>query len=85
MKFDGAVITQHRITFAIAVVKSYALHRSDRESIRKGYSSIFGNIPIILAAQDSSGNITYHGRKDIVKHLANIDPLQIPWQTYTVN
>lgn len=85
MRIDGAIITKSSVTFAIAVVKMSALKSSNREIIRKKFIPIFGNIPIILAAQDSKGIFTYHGRNDIVKFLANLDPSQIPWKTYTVS
>lgn len=85
MRFDGALIEEQGVTFAIAVVKPHVLTSSQRESVRDGFISVFGNIPIILAAQDSKGIFKYHGRPDIVKFLANLHPSQIPWKTYTVN
>lgn len=85
MKFDGAKIKEQGVTFAIAIVKPYVLSSSDREKIRNSFIPIFGNIPIILASQDSRGVFTFHGRNDIVKFLANIDPVRIPWRTYTIN
>lgn len=85
MKFDDALITEQGVTFAIAVVKPSALTSSDRESIRNSYIPIFGNVPIILASQDSTGRFKYNGRQDIVKFLANLHPSQIPWKTYTVS
>jgi hypothetical protein len=42
-------------------------------------------MPMILASQDARGTFTYHGRKDIVKLLASINPRRIPWRTYTIN
>ena len=77
MTFDGAIITEQGVAFAIAVVNS-------RESVRKSYIPIFGNIPIILAAQDSSGRFTYSGRSDIVNFLSNLYPEQIPWKRFTL-
>lgn len=85
MQIDGAVIKEQGITFAIAIVKASVLSSSNRESVRNGFVPLFGNIPIVLAAQDSKGRFTYSGRTDIVKFLANINPAQIPWKRYTVN
>lgn len=85
MQFEGAKITEQGVTFAIVIVKPYVLNSSERESLRDSFISVFGNIPIILMAQDSRGIPTYHGRTDIVKFLANIHPSQIPWKKYTVN
>lgn len=84
MHFDGALIKEQGVTFAIALVKPSVLTSSQRESTRNGFASVFGDIPIILAAQDSSGRFQYNGRKDIVSFLANLHPSQIPWKTYTV-
>lgn len=84
MTFDGAIITEQGVTFAIAVVKRSVLNSSSRESVRKSYIPIFGNIPIILAAQDSSGRFTYSGRSDIVNFLSNLYPEQIPWKRFTL-
>lgn len=85
MKFDGALITEQGVTFAIAVVKPSAITSSNREAIRNSYIPVFGNVPIILAAQTSTGQLKYNGRKDIVDFLSNLHPSQIPWKTYTLN
>lgn len=85
MKFDGALITEQGITFAIAIVKQHVLTSSDRESVRQSFVPIFGNVPIVLMSQDSRGIPKYHGRPDIVKFLANIQISRIPWKTYTVS
>ena len=83
MSFDGAVIKEQGVTFAIAVVKPYVLTSSEKESVRFSFARYFGNIPIILMAQNSKGIPTYDGRKDIVRFLANIHPSRIPWKRYT--
>ncbi|MED0687932.1 hypothetical protein [Anoxybacillus ayderensis] len=86
MQFDGALVKEQGVTFAIVVVKRHVLNNSiEREEAREAFSLYFPpGIPIILMAQDSRGIPTYHGRKDIVKFLANIHPSQIPWKRYTV-
>ena len=83
MSFDGALIKEQGITFAIAVVKPYVLTSPEKESILLGFMRYFGNIPIILMAQNQKGIPTYDGRKDIVRFLANIHPSRIPWRHYT--
>ncbi|PSL32273.1 hypothetical protein [Chitinophaga ginsengisoli] len=83
MQFDGAVITEQRVTFAIVVVKSYVLSNNrERESTRRTFGAIFSGIPIILMVQNSRGMPTYHGRDDIVNFLSNIHPSRIPWKRY---
>lgn len=83
MGFDGAIIKEQGVTFAIAVVKPYVLNSPSREDIRASFVPIFGNIPIILMAQNSHGTPTYNGRRDIVQFLANINPARIPWKHFT--
>ena len=85
MTFDGAVIKEQGVTFAIVVVKPYVLNtNSSCEDARAGFAQYFPGMPIILMAQDSRGIPKYQGRKDIVKFLANVHPSRIPWKRYTV-
>ncbi|MBP1998737.1 hypothetical protein [Peptostreptococcus canis] len=85
MIFTGSVIKEQGVTFAIVLVKNSFLNNSSREieEFRNSFLPVFGQMPIILASQDSRGTFQYHGRKDIVKFLANIDPSRIPWKEYT--
>ncbi len=83
MSFDGALIKEQGVTFAIAVVKPHVLTSPEKESIRLDFMRYFGNIPIILMAQNQKGIPTYDGRKDIVRFLANTHPSRIPWKHYT--
>ncbi|MEZ4721946.1 MAG: hypothetical protein R2813_08740 [Flavobacteriales bacterium] len=85
MQFDGALITEQGITFAIVIVKPQVLNSYlECEKVRSGFSPVFPNVPIILMAQDSKGIPEYQGRKDIVNFLANISASQIPWERYTI-
>jgi hypothetical protein len=85
MQLDGAVVREQGVTFAIVVVKSFVLNNpTERESFRSSCSSVFPGVPVILMAQDSRGTPSYHGRTDIVKFLASIDPRRIPWKRYTI-
>ena len=83
MQFDGALIKEQNVTFAVVVVKEYVLHSTSKENVRASFIRYFGNIPIILMAQNSRGIPTYDGRKDIVHFLANINPSRIPWKRYS--
>lgn len=83
MQFDGAKIKEQGVTFGIVVVKPYVLRNPSKEQIRASFIPFFGNIPIILMAQDSRGIPTYDGRTDIVRFLAKINPARIPWKHYT--
>ena len=84
IQFDGALIEEQGVTFAIVVVKHYVLHSHTRDSVSNQFKTVFGNVPIILMAQNSSGIPEYYGRKDIVDFLANIELSRIPWKTYTI-
>lgn len=85
-KFNGSIIKEQGVTFAIVIVENSFLNSSSSkiEEFRNSLLPVFGPIPIILASQDSRGTFRYHGRKDIVNFLANIDPSRIPWKEYTI-
>ena len=86
MQFEGAVIKEQGVTFAIVIVKSFVLDSTSQiANSRAGFSSVFPGMPIILMAQDGRGRATYQGKPDIVQFLARISPSQIPWKRYTLN
>ena len=86
MTFDGAIVKEQGITFAIVVVKPHVLNNSHTANeARKSFSQYFPGMPLILMAQNSKGVPTYQGRKDIVKFLANIDHRRIPWKKYSIS
>ncbi len=85
MQFEGAVIKEQGVTFAIVIVKPHVLNSSSQtEQTRRGFAGYFPGLPIILMAQDSRGIPTYQGRKDIIGFLSNIHVSRIPWKKYTV-
>jgi len=86
MQFQGSIITEQGITFAIISVKQHIVNnKSESEKIILAFTPIFPNIPIILMAFDSIGRATYFGRKDIVNFLVGVPIQNIPWKEYTVN
>ncbi|WP_456095491.1 hypothetical protein [Peptostreptococcus sp.] len=87
MRLTGSVIKEQGVTFAIVLVKNSLFNSTSSkiEEYRKSLIPVFGPIPIVFASQDSRGTFKYHGRKDIVNFLANIDPSRIPWKEYTIN
>lgn len=86
MKFQGALIKQQGVTFAIIIVKPHVLDiPSEANSMRAFGTRAFGPVPIILMAQDSRGIPTYSGRRDIVKFLTRVPIQAIPWRAYTVS
>lgn len=86
MKFEGALIKEQGITFAIVVVKPNIVQNSMQAvETQNGFSTVFPGVPIVLMAQNSKGVPTYFGRKDIVQFLANISISRIPWKEYNYN
>jgi len=86
MKFDGALIKEQGVSFAIVIVKPFVLNsQSECNASRNSFARFFPGVPIILMAQDQRGTPTYQGRRDIVNFLSNVHPSRIPWKTYTVN
>jgi len=85
MKIHGAVIKEQGVTFAIVIVKQYIINSlTESKKTNSAFSSIFGNIPLVLMAQDATGVPTYRGRRDIVNFLSNVLISQIPWREYTI-
>jgi len=85
MKFQGALIKEQGIRFGIAIVKRYVLeNRGEAARIASSFGSVFGPIPIVLMAQDTSGRPTYFGRPDIVRFLSRVPVSAIPWREYSI-
>lgn len=84
--FQGAVVTEQGVTFAIAVVQPRVLQSTSvADDARRRFRSLFGGIPTVLMAQDGSGRPTYYGRPDIVDFLASIHISRIPWKQYQIS
>jgi len=85
MKFQGAVIREQGVKFAIVIVKRHVVQNATKasETIRC-FTPSFGGIPVILMAQDSRGTPTYYGRKDIARFMSNVSLRAIPWRNYTI-
>lgn len=87
MHFDGAIIKEQGVTFAILIVKPSVIRSTyEQRNMRNLLSSTFGyDTPIILMAKNSRGIPTYQGRKDIVNFLAKVHPSRIPWKSYSIS
>jgi len=86
MKFQGSVIKEQGIAFAIVIVKKYVIdNRSEAGDAIQHFQPVFPGIPIILMAQDSRGVPTYFGRPDIAKFMANVPLQAVPWKEYTTH
>lgn len=87
LEFEGSVITEQGVTFAIVVVKRHVIdNRIEADELIQSFRMrVFEGMPVILMAQDSRGIPTYYGRDDIVKFLASIHPGRIPWKKYRLD
>lgn len=85
MRFQGAVIKEQGVTFAVVVVKKHVLDSSfESKDAIVAFRRFFPGLPITLMAQDSRGATSYRGeRQDIVNFLARIPLNAIPWKQYT--
>jgi hypothetical protein len=85
MKFQGAVIKEQGVTFAVVIVKKSVIdNRVEANKAISGFQVYFPGIPIVLMAQNYKGVPTYYGRKDITKFLASVPVQAIPWKEYSV-
>lgn len=86
MQFDGAVICEQGVTFAVVAVKKHILdYAPDTADAMENFSDVFPGMPVVLMAQDGRGRPTYYGRRDIVNFLSRVSPGRIPWRRYTLN
>lgn len=86
MQFQGAIINELGITFAVVIVKPHILNNhSDADQLIGSFQqSVFGGIPVVLMAQNYSGIPTYYGRRDIANFLSQVSLQAIPWAEYTI-
>ena len=85
MAFQGAVIREQGVTFAVVIVKKHVID-SSAEAGRAiaAFQPVFPGLPVVLMAQDYQGTPTYYGRQDIARFLASVPLEAIPWKEYTV-
>lgn len=86
MQFEGAVIREQNVTFAVVVVKKHVVDsRIEADRAIRSFAGAFPGLPIVLMAQDGRGRATYYGRRDISGFLARVPLNSIPWKRYTLN
>ena len=86
MTFQGAVIREQGVTFAVVIVKKHVIDGGSTEAGRAiaAFQPVFPGLPVVLMAQDYQGTPTYYGRQDIARFLASVPLEAIPWKQYTV-
>jgi hypothetical protein len=84
MNFEGAVIKEQGVTFAIAIVRNTVLQSpNERQKAQAAFTQVFEGLPVVLMAQDGRGRPSYWGRTDLSRFLANVPLNAIPWRRYT--
>lgn len=87
MEFDGAVIKEKDVTYAVVAVRRGIIDSENTyaaEQAISSYQRYFPGLPVVLIAQDLTGSPTYYGDKDIVTLLARLPLSQIAWKRYGV-
>ena len=85
MIFDGVVLREQGVTFAIAVVRRGLLNSpGERDKALGEFHTFFGGVPVVLMEQDTTGRPTWYGRPDLTSFLQNVQVGAIPWRRYTV-
>jgi hypothetical protein len=87
MTFQGAVLREQGVTFAVVVVKPEIVqNRLEANRVLSTLRArLFAGLPVVLMAQDSRGVPTYYGRQDIARFMASVPLSAIPWCEYTVS
>jgi hypothetical protein len=64
MTFQGAVLREQGVTFAVVVVRMHVVDdRVNAEHTIDAFRPLFSGLPVVLMAQDSRGAPTYFGRR----------------------
>jgi hypothetical protein len=86
MKFQGAVIKEQGLTFAVIIVKKSVIDNTYKANKAiQSFQPLFPGIPVILMAQDFRRRPIYYGRRNISRFLASVPIQAIPWKEYTLN
>jgi hypothetical protein len=86
MQCEGAVIREQNVTFAVVIVKKHIVdNRLEADRAMRAFAPAFPCLPIVLMAQDHSGQATYFGRRDLSRFMANQPLHDIPWRRFTIN
>lgn len=86
MTFEGALITEQNVTFAVVIVKQRVLaNRAEAQRAIQAFQPAFLGVPVVLMAQDGRGVPSYYGRQDIVKFMAQVPLSAVPWRKFTLS
>jgi hypothetical protein len=86
MQFEGAVIREQNVTFAIVNVKKHILDNTiEANRAIRSFGGVFPGMPVVLMSQDSRGRASYYGRRDISQFMARVPLNAIRWKRYALN
>jgi len=86
MTFEGAVVKERNVTFAVVVVKQHVVDNSvEANRTIVSFHPVFPGLPVVFMGQDSLGRPKVYGRRDIVNFLAHVPLQAIPWRKYELN
>ena len=81
MTFQGSVITEQGVTFAVMLVQEYVVDSPTERDNTLAWATRFFCVPTVLM---TDRRYRTWGRPDIVNFLTNVHPSRIPWRRYTV-
>jgi hypothetical protein len=86
MELTAAVIKEQNVSFAVVIVRAETFNdKTVADGIVKQLEPVFGNVPVVLMAQDAKGTPTFYGRPDIAKFLSQVSVDRMPWKKYTLS
>lgn len=87
MTFQGAVIKEQGVTFALVVVKKHVIDNKTQANnmIKTFQQSVFRGKPVVLMAQNHRGRPTYYGRRDISRFMASVPLRAVRWKKYSLS
>jgi len=84
MVFQGALVKEQGVKFAIVIVKRHVIQNfQTANKAVLSFQAAFPGVPVVLMAQDLRGTPTYYGRRDIVRFLKNVPIQCIPWRKFS--
>ena len=83
MKFHAAVIRDWGVKFAVVIVQPQLIQTPHSATkAQMAFAPAFPGVPIVLMAQDPRGAPIFHGRRDLVALIDDIQLDAIPWREY---
>ena len=86
MKIQGAAISLGGVNFVVVIVDmTLVTTHGEADMSIESLSPGFGDIPIVLMAQNEDGSPVYYGDGDLVRLLQDVPIEKMPWKEYSVS